>query len=230
MQPAGPVLERLLAELRQPLQTLVSLADLLDLKMAALDGSVRQQTDGFRDTVRQVDWLVAEAAFHVSRPAFQPEVMNLRTLVEGCVTRLSRQTRSSLGLEEVTGQSCMLYGDAMLLERFVANAVRLADQLGEPGRRISMRLGQEPLHGFPALYLDLEASIPHVHAGDFTAGELRDEAGPLRGFSFVLENCRWILEAHHAAVEFADLPGPLLRLRVFFPLLSPEQAGALGRA
>lgn len=228
--PAGPVLERLLAELRPPLQTLMSLADLLDLKAAAVDSSLRLQTDGFRATVRHVDWLLAEAVDFVNPAPAVLRVLDLRPLVLGCVERMSRQLRSPLRLEDGATQSCVLSGDERLLERFVTNVIRLAGQLSEPDRRIWLRLGHQPLHGHPALHLDLEASLPHIHARDFAELNTTDSAGPLRGFSFALSNCRRILDQHHAAVEFTDLPGPLLRLRVFFPVLSPEQAKALSTA
>jgi hypothetical protein len=229
-QPAADVLARLLVELRPPLQTLTSLADLLDLKAAALDSSLRLQTDGFRDTVRHVDWLLSEAVDFANPPQVLLRALDFRPLVLNCVERLARQVRSPLRLEDTATQSCILSGDERLLDRFVTTAIRLAGQLSEPDRRIWLRLGHLPLHGHPALHLDVEASVPHVHARDFAEVGEAESAGPLRGFSFALQNCRRTLDQHHAAVEFTDLPGPLLRLRVFFPILSPEQAAALSTA
>ena len=196
---------------------------------SAADGSIRLQTAGFRDTVRQVDWLLTEAEHAVEPWVFRPDVINLRTLLDAWVTGLARQTHSPV-MVEMTAEVCILYGDAALLERFVTNVIRLADQLSAADRRILLRLGHQPLHGFPSLCLDLEAHLAHVHAADFARVDQVDGASPLRGCSFALENCRRILDAHHAAVEFTDLPDSLLRLRVFFPVLSPEQAGQLGPA
>ena len=214
-------------DLRQPLHTLTSLAELLDLKAANLDASLRTQTVGFHDTVRHIDWLLAEAALYTQPLQPQRRVFNLSELLQTGVGRFARRSRAPLRMEGISESAGVLFGDPLLLDRFLTSVLHIADQLSLPDQPIVVALSHGELHQQPALQLDIESSTSHIHAADFAGLDGGETRAPLQGFTLALANCRRILEAHTSAVEFVDLPGGRLRLRVFFPVLSPQQTALL---
>jgi hypothetical protein len=218
------IVERLVSDLREPLHTLASLADLLDLRASAHDASLRMQTTGFRDAIHHIDWLLSEAHFYTQPIAVNPVTLNVSALLDAGASEVGPQLQAPLRIDSpVTPETCVLYADDQLLRRFFKSVLHMADQLAQPDQAVVLRTGNSALHGQPAILLEIEASTVHAVASDFADLENSERNTPLAGFSFAIANCRRILEAHAAAIEFADLRDGRLRLRAFFPVLTPEQ-------
>ena len=214
MAPYEPatVVRHLRQELRHPLTAIESIAAYLNMVLPRTEGKARRQLGKLQEEVRQIQWVLADAAHFLQDAPPNTHLLDLTEVVARNLSEWNPVDGAGLSFA-LQPELPLVHLDLEQIQHLLRNIVAFFRRISAPGRSVHL----ETLAAGDQVMLKITSSSLQYSTEDVEPlFEPFGERFPA-GTGLALASARKIAEAHGGRIEMASDPPHTLTLLISFP-------------